>query len=71
MRRVIRWTWGYDADGRRVTEAEPVGYRECHGHGHPAHLHPVATVDLALLPGRSAREIVGYTSGQFPPDDDE
>lgn len=25
----IRWFWAYDAEGRRVTTAEPVGVRYC------------------------------------------
>ncbi len=66
----IRWVWGYDRDGKRITEAEAVAYVCCE-RCRTVHAHPLASrvpLRLDMLPGRSSLEVVGQATSEFYPD---
>lgn len=66
----IRWLWGYDREGVRITEPEAVGFDECESCGG---LHPCRTVrlvdfQLTFVAGRLPREMAGKAWSEFYPD---
>lgn len=71
----VRWVWGYDTIGRRVTVAEAIAVGPCPGCG--SH-HPIRSAQQhgpgwppALLPNKKSRDLIGFTTSEFPPDDDD
>lgn len=68
---LIRWIWGYDSSGARVTGAEPIGFVWCEhcGDYHPSRA-ALRVLHLQPLPGMERRVLAGMATAEFPPDDD-